>query len=276
MGLALACLLAFTPARADQSCQTVADASRISVAGGSVTEILYALGEQSRIIGVDTTSNYPAAALDLPQLGYVRNLSTEGVLSLSPTLVLGEHDMGPPDVLAQLQRVGIPIVAVPEQFDYEGIVNKVRCVGQVIGTPEAAETLIQEIPPPPPANERPSAEARGLVILTLVEGAPVAAGQDTSGEGFLRLAGASNALSFEGWKPVSAESMAAAEPDFIVITERGLKAAGSVEQLLAHPALITTPAARNRRVLSMDGMAMLGFGLRTARSAAELRAYLAD
>ena len=63
------------------------DPSRIAVAGGSITEILYFLGEESRIVAVDITSNFPEAATSLPSIGYVRNLSAEGTLSLNPTLV---------------------------------------------------------------------------------------------------------------------------------------------------------------------------------------------
>ncbi|MEM8768233.1 MAG: ABC transporter substrate-binding protein [Pseudomonadota bacterium] len=251
------------------------DPSRISVAGGSVTEILYALGAGDQIVGADRTSNYPPEALELPQIGYVRNLSAEGVLSLSPTLVLGEDDMGPPDVVAQLERVGLPVIAVPEAFTREGVIAKVRCVASVVGRVDAGEQLIRErlLGEDVAAG---SDASRGLVILTLTEGAPIAAGRDTSGEGFLALAGATNALSFNGWKPVSAEAMAAAAPEFIVITERGLQAAGGLDGLLDHPALRLTPAAAERKVLAMDGMAMLGFGLRTLETADRLRAFLDD
>lgn len=55
-----------------------------------------ALGEEQRIVGADRTSNYPPAALQLPQIGYVRALSAEGVLSLKPTLVLGSMTWGRP------------------------------------------------------------------------------------------------------------------------------------------------------------------------------------
>ena len=121
---ALACatllLAATSPAAGALRCGDRApDPSRIAVAGGSLVEILYALGEQDRIVAVDSTANYPAAATALPQIGYVRNLSAEGLLSLSPTLVLGEHDMGPPAVVEQLEGVGIDLLHVPERFDSE-------------------------------------------------------------------------------------------------------------------------------------------------------------
>ena len=253
--------------------ERAADASRIAVAGGSLTEILYALDEADRIIAVDTTSNFPPAATELTQIGYVRNLSAEGLLSVKPTLVLGEHDMGPPAVLDQLDAVGVDLLRVPETFDAAGIATKVRCVAQAIGAEARGEALIAEhITGLDAPEDQPDQQPRGLVLLGLREGSPIAAGRETSGAGLLAMAGAANVLDdFEGWKPVSRESLAAASPDFIAIPERGLNSAGGIDALLEHPALRLTPAARNERVIAMDGMAMLGFGLRTLDTAHRLR-----
>lgn len=253
------------------------DAARIAVAGGSITEILYELGEQARIVGADRTSNYPAAALELPQIGYVRNLSAEGLLSLSPTLVMGEHDMGPPAVVAQLELLGVDLLRLPQRFTPEGIADKVRCIAAALGRPEAGRALVAkllaEVSTAPPDGE----PLRGIVLLGLRNGAPVAAGTNTSGDGLLTIAGAVNAMTaFEGWKPVADEAIASIAPAFIVIPERGLRDAGGLEALLDHPALRFTPAARERRVIALDGMAMLGFGPRTVAAANRLRSSLAS
>lgn len=258
---------------------TAPDASRIAVAGGSLAEILYALDEQDRIVGADRTSNYPPEALKLRQIGYVRNLSAEGILSINPTLILGEHDMGPPDVVEQLERIGVDVLRVPEVFNAEGIAAKVRCVAAAVGATDAGEALISKLLSQRSATEA-SADAAGppagIVLLGLRGGAPVAAGRDTSGQGLLDMAGARNVFdAVTGWKPASAEAMAAAQPAFIVIPERGVRDAGGLDALLDHPALRSTPAARDRRVVIMDGMAMLGFGLRTVDAAAELQRILA-
>jgi len=258
---------------------TAPDASRIAVAGGSLVEILFALGEQDRIVAVDSTANYPEAATALPQIGYVRNLSAEGLLSLSPTLVLGEHDMGPPAVVEQLAGVGIDLLHVPERFDSDGIAAKVRCVAAAVGAAERGEALVAELLAGYRGGEAAGkgSASSAIVLLGLRNGVPVAAGRNTSGDGLLAMAGAQNLLTaFEGWKPVSVEAMAAAAPEVIVIPERGIEDAGGIDALLDHPALRLTPAARHRRVIAMDGMAMLGFGPRTLAAADRLRAALAD
>ncbi len=257
-------------------CPAVPDASRIVVAGGSLTEILYDLGEEDRIVGVDTTSNHPEDAARFPSIGYVRALSAEGVLSLGPTLILGEEDTGPPNVVGQLRSVGVEIVLVPEEHSPEGIVDKVACVASVIGAGEAAAALMDERLRPAAERSRArmaarSERPRGMLVLTLQDGSPLVAGLETSGDGVLRMAGAENAFGeVRGWKPISPEAMAVAAPDFLVITDRGVREAGGLEELLAHPTIALTPAAREGRVFTMDGMRLLGFGPRTLEAADEL------
>lgn len=281
LGCLLAVLVTSAPgvgAQALECGQRAPDASRIAVAGGSLAEILYALDEGDRIIAADRTATYPAAARALPQIGYVRNLSAEGLLSLQPTLVLGEHDMGPPTVVEQLATLGLDLLIVPESFDIDGIVAKIRCVASAVGREAAGERLAERVTAGAITGGAAVAvdAPRGMVLLGLRGGSPVAAGRDSSGSGLLAMAGVRNALGgFEGWKPVSAEALAAAAPAFIVVPHRGIAEAGGREALLDHPALRLTPAARDGRVVAMDGMAMLGFGPRTVATAARLRKTLA-
>ena len=246
------------------------DPSRIAVAGGSLTEIVYALDASAQVVAVDATSNYPEAAKSLPQIGYVRDLSAEGLLSLEPTLILAEHDAGPPDVIEQLESVGVDILRVPESFSLAGIESKVRCVANALGVEARGDRLVASLQDLPQG----AVAARGLVTIGVNGGTPLVAGRNTSGDGLLQMAGASNLVDHEGWKPLSREAMVALAPEFIVISERGVNMAGGLEKLLEHPALRLTPAANNGRVIVMDGMAMLGFGPRTVTAARKLRQSL--
>ena len=263
--------------RAALCCEAAPDSSRIAVAGGSLTEVLYFLGAESRIVGVDTTSNHPPQASAFPSVGYVRALSAEGLLSLNPTLVLGEDDMGPPETLAAVRRAGVPVVGVPETHTAAGIVAKVRCVADILDI-DAASLIDEQLAPlvaqladlrkrTPPAGARKVA-----FLLALRDGAPVGAGRNTSADGLLAMVRAQNVLAeFEGWKPVSIEAMAAAAPDYIVVTQRGTEMAGGIKPLAAHPALRATPAGQApARLIVMDGMELLGFGPRTLQAALRL------
>ena len=238
-----------------------------------MTEIIYLFGEEDRLVGVDLTSNYPAEATELPSVGYVRNLSVEGLLSLQPTLILGEDDMGPPAVLEQLGNAGVQTYAVEERHDVSGIVEKIECVAQILNL-EGPEVEAQLNTLNDMADQLDVLNSDGnnpvdvALLLSLNSGAPVAAGDNTSGGGFLRMVGARNVFaSVDGWKPVSPEIMAAADPDVIVIPTRGATAMGGASGVAAHPSLRNTTAAKTERVVVIDGMAMLGFGPRTLSTA---------
>ena len=99
---------------ASNGCEKATDPSRITSAGGSVTEIIYLLNAENYLIAVDVTSNFPPEAKELPSIGYVRQLSAEGVLSLDPTIIIGEDDMGPPSVLDQIKGTQVEITIIPE------------------------------------------------------------------------------------------------------------------------------------------------------------------
>ena len=251
------------------------DSSRIAVAGGSLTEIVYALDAAAQIVAVDVTSTYPQSAKKLPQIGYVRDLSAEGLLSLEPTLILAEHDAGPPDVIEQLETIGVDILRVPESFSLAGIEAKVRCVADALGLGERGARLLLQLKSSLKSSLKGfttgSVPARGLVTIGINGGTPLVAGRNTSGDGLLQMARAHNIVDHEGWKPLSREAMVALAPDFIVISERGVNMAGGLAKLVEHPAFRLTPAVRHDRVIVMDGMAMLGFGPRTVTAARELR-----
>ena len=259
------------------SCNQADDSSRVTIAGGSLTEIVYLLEQEHKLVAVDITSNFPEEAKQLPSIGYVRALSAEGVLSLSPSLILGEDDTGPPTVMEQLSRVGIQIEIIPEENSTEGIIKKVKCVAEILGVDKNTKdkTLAilnadaKELKLLTEMNKKQSPKV--MFILSMESGSPTVGGRDTSADGLIKMTGAVNVMdSFEGWKPVSTEAIIQAKPDFILISERGLNSFGSIEKLGQHPSLVFTPAAKNNNIIAMDGMAMLGFGPRTISSAKDI------
>ena len=261
-------LLLFFIVNQSFACTQATDPSRITSAGGSLTEIIYFMGLQQRLVAVDVTSNYPTDAKNLPSIGYVRQLSAEGVLSLDPTLIIGEDDMGPPSVINQIKRTKVEIKIVPEQHSTMGIINKINCIGEIVGESDLAKKLIksnlQSKLDELAVNKLNQKESKIIYILGMQSGSPLIAGGNTSGDGFIRMIGAINPLSdFDGWKPVGTESIINAAPDLIIISKRGLNGFGTIEQLAAHPALYLTPAAKNGNIIALDGMASLGFGPRT-------------
>lgn len=111
--------------------QAQAQQPRMVSVGGAVTETVFALGAQGQLAGVDTTSLFPADATRLPQVGYARTLSAEGVLALKPQLLLASGEAGPPQVLQQLQRAGVRVEVLDDQHRFDGILARTVRIGQV-------------------------------------------------------------------------------------------------------------------------------------------------
>ncbi len=248
---------------------------RIVAAGGVITEILYALGEQDRIVGVDTTSLYPQEALkQKPNVGYVRALSAEGVLSLKPTLVLATDSAGPPDAMKLVADSGVRMVQLPDDLTPAGVANRIRRVAAIAGAAEKGEKLAGEVSAKFDAlqNMRTRIEKprRVLFILSLQNGRVMAGGRNTSADAMIRLAGAVNAAdSIDGYKPMTDEAVIAAAPDLVLMMSRGDHAAAA-DQAFAMPSLGATPAAKARAFASMDGLYLLGFGPRAPDAARDL------
>ena len=270
-------LLISTPAKANVVCETASNTEKVVVAGGSLTEIMYYLGLQQKIVALDVTSSYPKEAKKLPSIGYVRALSTEGVLSLDPTLVIGENDMGPENVVEQIKRTNIDLRIIPETHSAEGIKSKVLCLGAIFDLNDKTKKkvddelipLIDDLEEIQKKNKK--LKKRILLILSMQGTSPVVAGLGTAGDGFIKMTGASNVITeFEGWKPVSPESLILSNPDYILITSRGMRSFKSIDELVKQPALSLTNAAKNRNVIDINGMAMLGFGPRGIMTALEV------
>ena len=251
-------------------CNIADNPSGIVVAGGSITEILYFLNEEERILGVDVTSNFPKQTKELPSIGYVRNLSTEGILSLNPTLILGENDMGPPQVLDQIIEIGVDLRIIPEEQTAMGIIDKISCIASIIGSQDRAQEKIKsELIPIVEDLEKFQGDKifekkRVMLILSMQGTSPIVAGLGTSGDGFIKMTGAINVFeSFKGWKPVSEEAIIESDPDYFIIPSRDMHKNSDVKSLTSNPTFKNTKAGSKENFIFEDSMAMLGFGPRT-------------
>jgi len=249
---------------------------RIVSLGGSVTEILYALGAQDQIVGVDLTSQYPVEAAKLPQVGYVRALSPEGILSLRPNLIIGTGEAGPPQTITHLKESGVEVLILPEDHSLEGVAAKIRAIAERLKLKEAGESLVQKIETAKADLAKTvGTHPRAVFLMARDANGLMAAGQKTAADAMLSLAGAKNvAGDYSGYKPLSAEFIAAAAPDVIIVGQRTLDAVGGEENLLKNPALTITPAGKNKRIIAMDDMYLLGFGPRAGDAAIELAAAI--
>ena len=258
-------------------CLPAGDSSRVVAAGGSIAEMLYSLGAGNLLVAVDSTARYLPETQDLPSIGYVRNLSAEGILALKPSLVLGEHDMGPAEVLNQISSVEVEVKRIDERHSTQGIIDKFVCIARILGKEDASQDILRGqlaeiVTSLEKANEASADLPRAALVLNFVDNQPIVAGANTSGDGLLRMAGAQNIFAdIDGWKPLSRELLIAANPEHLVVTERALESIGGLEGMLSDPLLASTDALNDDNVHAYGGMSLLGFGLQTLEVALSLK-----
>lgn len=245
---------------------------RILSVGGDVTEIVHELGEGRRVIATDTTSTFPPAVMALPKVGYMRALSTEGVLAQSPDLILASAGSGPPEVIAALKQSGVPVALVDYSPTAQGIGRKIALIAEILDVKDKGAALTKSIETELATLETALAQAprpRTLFVLSLIGGRIMAAGNKSSANEIITLAGGTNAVAdFDGFKPASAEAIIAAQPEAVVMMER--EGDIGADDLFAREPFSKIPAAKTRKLIRMDGSYLLGFGPRTPSAAREL------
>ncbi|MEO9337898.1 hemin ABC transporter substrate-binding protein [Mesorhizobium sp. SB112] len=275
----VASCLAFAGAHAEETTGVFKDSSRIVAVGGAITEIVYALGEQDHLVARDSTGLYPPEAAKLPDVGYMRALSPEGVLSVNPTGILALNTSGPKETIDVLKKASVPYIEVPETFDHEGVVEKIRIVGTALGADDKAEKLVAAVETKLEAAEKLTSgineRKRVLFILSVQDGKIMGSGTGTAANGIIQLAGGVNAIEgFPGYKQLSDEAILTAAPDVILMMNRGGDHAAASSEILSLPALASTPAGKAGKLVRMDGGYLLGFGPRTADAVHDLAVAL--
>ena len=260
---AFALLLASGPAAGEPT--------RIISVGGAITESVFALGMGQHLVAVDSTSLYPEAAHDLPNVGYMRTLSAEPILALNPELVLLHADAGPAAVIKQLEESGLAMLQLPKAISIEGAVDVIREIAQALGKEATGQMLAERIE----VEAKSVMAAAGalpdkpkvLFLLSIGGGAPLASGTGTAAAGIIAAAGGVNAINgYEGYKPLSPEAAVAANPDVILVTHRTVRLMGGRDAILDRAEVKPTIAGVNRHLVSVDGLLMFGFGPRTAEA----------
>ncbi|MDH1299352.1 ABC transporter substrate-binding protein [Achromobacter sp. GD03932] len=250
--------------------------ARVVTLGGTVTEIVYQLGQGGKLVGDDLSSLYPEAATKLPRVGYYRSVPVEGVLSLKPDLVLASEQAGPPDSLKRLADVGVRVVTVSDAPSVDSLKSRIRGIADALGVAPAGERMVEDVTRELARAEAvPATRARALLLINRT-GSPQGAGRDTAANEVMHLAGLVNVLQDQhGYKPLSAEAMGALAPDLIIVTQASLDAGGGMDAFLRMPGIASTQAAAKRRIVVMDDLLILGMGPRLPLALTQLKQEVA-
>ena len=259
---------------------TTSRAMRLISIGGALTEIVYLLKANTQLVGVDTTSIYPVAATRLPNVGYARGLSAEGIMALRPTQVLATEDAGPPMVLKQINDAGIPLTILPSGHQLKDVIDRVSAIGKLVHKTNAAEALVSQLRLEWKNTQERVAHSkykntRTLFILSQNPSQIMVGGKKTSADAMIAYAGARNAIAgFSGFKPLTPEAVIAANPDVILLTDQGMKAVGGISGVLRFPGISQTRAGKEQKIVSLEAMYLLGFGPRMPLAVTELNQLL--
>lgn len=254
---------------------------RIVSVSGATTEIVYALGAEKQLVGTDTTSLYPAAALQTPKVGYMRALSAEGLLSLKPDAVIGTTEAGPGVVMDQVRGAGVKVELVEADHSWAEVQRKVAAVGRATSRVAQAGAFQAKLDAQwaevlATVARKTGRKPRAVFILTH-SGSPQVAGEKTAAHAMFTFAGLDNALitpgggaNFNGYRAMTPEALVTAAPDVIVTTTQGIEASGGLDKFWQRPGLELTPAYKRRALVALDALYLIGFGPRLPQAVAEL------
>lgn len=267
-GLTLLLLLIMQPVTGETG-------KRLITIGGALTEIVYQLEKEALLVGSDTTSYYPAAAEQLPKVGYQRTLSAEGILSLNPDLIIYTDEAGPPAVLEQLKMTDVGLLELKAGRSLEDVIDNIKTMAATLDATARGQALIRELMAKKQGLDQAIAAAdsakKVMFILQHRGNTPLVAGKKTAADSIITLSGADNAVTdYEGYRPLTPEAAITQAPDIILITRQTLEHTGGQANLLKAPGLALTPAGIRGHVIAMDALLMIGFGPRIVDAALEL------
>lgn len=255
----------------------VKDVSRIIVLNQAIAETVVSLGLERNIIGRDATTTL-ASLVKLPKVSNGHDIGTESVLSLRPTLVIGDTRTGPAETVVQLRAAGVPILIVPEVWTLSELPSRVRMIAGALGVPDTGERLValsersidEALRGLTPSSRIPRVAflyVRGTASVYLLGGSGSGADEIIAAAGGIDVGAAAGLASFT---PLTAEAIVQADPDIILVMSKGVESVGGVDGLVALPGVSSTRAAGNRAVIAVDDDLLLSFGPRTGALIARL------
>ncbi|MCS6235776.1 hemin ABC transporter substrate-binding protein [Shewanella baltica] len=244
---------------------------RLVSAGTGVTELVLALDAGNELVAIDSTSYVPDGLSHVAKLGYHRMLSAEGIIALSPTLVVGSDVMGPETTLNVLKQAHIQVVQLPATNDEPQLMSNVDTLGQLLNRPDNAIKLKQDLHQQLQSladkkQQISDAGAQPKILFMLLQegrGARVG-GKGTAADTIIALSGAQNIAEFDGYKSMSQEGILSLQPDIILLSKRSDKPTEQTNAQIAQelikemPLLAHTPAGKNGHIQTLAPQALLG------------------
>ena len=245
---------------------------RIVCVSKQLTELMFALHQGNKIVGLDLTSSYPPETKNITKVGYHRHLSAEGIISLDPTIVIHQNDVAPPEAMPQVAKVGIPVKVYPSAVTLDSTKILIRILGKEYREDSAADRIIKDL-------DTDLARADSVVkkyptkpkVLIIHFGQQrnqyFVMGTKGTADAMLKMAGGINAADTSSFRDLSAEVIAREQPDVILATDFGWdRLGGDIEKFKELPGIALTPAAKNGKIFRVEEHDLVYFGPRTGEN----------
>jgi iron complex transport system substrate-binding protein len=242
-------------------------------------EIIWALAAQDHVVGVDYSSTFPPEVKKVQTVGYHRALSAEGILSLRPTAIIHDGNIGPPQVLEQLQSLNIPMKTfAAKNNSIDGTKALIREIGGYFHQEQKAEELCSKLDSQVAAslesvkkyNDHPRI---AIIHFGRASNVYLVVGRGGEGDGgaasqMIEWAGGQMAIDSRGMQRLtSPEILAQANPDIILVTDFGYDRLGDpLPEIKALPGVATSNAAKNNRIYRIEENQLMYFGPRTGEN----------
>ena len=221
-----------------------------------ITEMLFALGLDEKVVGVSDYCDYPEAAKLKPKIGGFWKPSMEKIVELDPDLIFtnGFEEL----LMTQLDELGI-IYIVLQPEDIDGILKNIELVGKITGIESRAEELVENMQVRMSyIAERVSDAPRPRVFYAYAVtdlNNPWTAGSGSFGDSLISMAGGENigAKALVPWPQFSIEEVANSDPEVIIVNVKHGTAVTPIEEMRRHPVWRETTAIKHDRIYTIDG-----------------------
>lgn len=239
--------------------------SRVVVLANGVAEIMASLNATSIMVGRDISSTEDSLK-DIPIVTSGHQILPEKIIALNPDLVIVDASTGPRTALEQIKATGIKVVQTPEIWAVKDIAVKIRAVGLAVGAPAQAELLVKKVENSLSEFKLSNKPRVAFLYLRGTSSIYLIGGPGSGADSLLASVGAVDigAQSLERpFNTLTAETLAALDPDVIMVMTKGVESVGGVSGLAKLPGVAQTKAGKNQAIIDVDDSLLLSFGPRT-------------
>ncbi|HEA29228.1 MAG TPA: ABC transporter substrate-binding protein [Leeuwenhoekiella sp.] len=246
---------------------------RIVCISKQYSEIIYALNAEENIVAVDVSSSYPPEIKELPTIGYHRALAAEPILSMKPTLILEDNNIGPEHVVDQLKELKIPM----KQFGhYESTIagtdSLITEMGGYFDREKRAKVLTDSLDSQIKLSQEKASQYNEKPKVLIIHFGQanniylVMTKNSTAGK-LIDWAGGEMAVDGNrGMVQFSPEVVAKSDPDVILLTDFGYDRLGSTESVGTLPGISSTRAFKDGNVYRVEEHDMVYLGPRSGKN----------